>query len=316
MLEKRYVDDAEKREQIRPVYDDAPKHLADLHEISTGPLVDEIVNRVQPKDYSSTSSIWNTTANNQIEISSIAPHRNITGNQGNVSSMHRSPFFQMLSFAKKPDQTEALPLTTNAPINPQHPVMSRWDDIPLEDRRFESMMVKASDTLLSPRGVFQRIRQTPTHLRKAKLMFFYVRYPSPANLKNYFPDIQFNANIMAQLCKWFSNFREFYYIQIEKYARQALANGVKNLSDLIVSADSDLYRGLVLRYNRNNYIEVPEHFLQVVQATLREFFKSIQGGKDQNKSWKRSIYKIIAHLDDTVPEYFKSFIWMKSLADG
>ena len=48
---------------------------------------------------------------------------------------------------------------------------------------------------------------TPMHLRKAKLMFFYVRYPSSAILKVYFPDVKFNKNNTAQLVKWFSNFR-------------------------------------------------------------------------------------------------------------
>ena len=48
---------------------------------------------------------------------------------------------------------------------------------------------------------------TPIHLRKAKLMFFYTRYPSSALLKSYFPDIRFNKNNTAQLVKWFSNFR-------------------------------------------------------------------------------------------------------------
>uniref|UniRef100_A0A182YF42 Uncharacterized protein n=1 Tax=Anopheles stephensi TaxID=30069 RepID=A0A182YF42_ANOST len=47
---------------------------------------------------------------------------------------------------------------------------------------------------------------TPMHLRKAKLMFFWVRYPSSAVLKMYFPDIKFNKNNTAQLVKWFSNF--------------------------------------------------------------------------------------------------------------
>ena len=51
---------------------------------------------------------------------------------------------------------------------------------------------------------------TPMHLRKAKLMFFYVRYPSSAILKVYFPDVQFNKNNTAQLVKWFSNFRWAY----------------------------------------------------------------------------------------------------------
>ena len=45
------------------------------------------------------------------------------------------------------------------------------------------------------------------HLRKAKLMFFFVRYPSSAILKIYFPDVKFNKNNTAQLVKWFSNFR-------------------------------------------------------------------------------------------------------------
>jgi len=50
--------------------------------------------------------------------------------------------------------------------------------------------------------------------------------------------------------------REFFYIQMEKYSRQALAEGVKNVSDLVVSTDCELFRVLVLHYNRNNQIEV------------------------------------------------------------
>ena len=53
----------------------------------------------------------------------------------------------------------------------------------------------------------QNATLTPMHLRKAKLMFFWVRYPSSAILKMYFPDIKFNKNNTAQLVKWFSNFR-------------------------------------------------------------------------------------------------------------
>ena len=51
-------------------------------------------------------------------------------------------------------------------------------------------------------------------------------------------------------------FREFYYIQMEKYARQALSEGIKNPDDLRVALDSELYRVLNLHYNRNNHIEV------------------------------------------------------------
>ncbi|XP_026468780.1 homeobox protein prospero-like [Ctenocephalides felis] len=154
---------------------------------------------------------------------------------------------------------------------------------------------------------------TPMHLRKAKLMFFWVRYPSSAVLKMYFPDIQFNKNNTAQLVKWFSNFREFYYIQMEKYARQAVSEGVKNADELQVGGDSEIYRVLNLHYNRNNHIEVPSNFRYVVEQTLREFFKAIQGGKDTEQSWKKSIYKIISRLDDPVPEYFKSPNFLEQL---
>ncbi|CAI9730433.1 prospero homeobox 1 [Octopus vulgaris] len=154
------------------------------------------------------------------------------------------------------------------------------------------------------------------HLRKAKLMFFYVRYPSSAILKVFFPDIRFNKNNTAQLVKWFSNFREFYYIQMEKYAKQAISEGYKNSEDLVVTTDSELYRVLNLHYNRNNQIEVPENFRIVVQATLREFFKAISSGKDSEQSWKKAIYKIISRMDDTLPEFFKSPNWMEQLGDA
>ena len=62
--------------------------------------------------------------------------------------------------------------------------------------------------------------------------------------------------------------------------------------------------------------QVPDNFRLTVQATLREFFKSIQAEKDQEQSWKKAIYKIIARLDDAIPEYFKSSNWMEQLADG
>ena len=51
-------------------------------------------------------------------------------------------------------------------------------------------------------------------------------------------------------------FREFYYIQMEKYARQALSEGITNPDDIRISLDSEIYRVLNLHYNRNNHIEV------------------------------------------------------------
>ncbi|CAF1266251.1 unnamed protein product [Rotaria sordida] len=161
-------------------------------------------------------------------------------------------------------------------------------------------------------NAFQTIL-TSLHLRKAKLMFFYTRYPSSSVLKVYFPDVRFNKLITAQLVKWFSNFREFFYIQIEKYARQYLAEGIRNVEDLIITTDSDLYRVLNLHYNRSNQIDVPISFRDVVQSTLREFFHAIQQQKDLEPSWKKSIYKIIQRLDDQIPDFFKDEHWMHSI---
>ena len=61
--------------------------------------------------------------------------------------------------------------------------------------------------------------------------------------------------------------------------------------------------------------QVPESFLTVVEQTLREFFKAVQAGKDAEQSWKKAIYKVIARMDDQIPEYFKSPNWMETLND-
>lgn len=127
---------------------------------------------------------------------------------------------------------------------------------------------------------------------------------------------------------------------MEKYARQAIAEGVKTAEEIKVSTESELYRVLNLHYNRNNQIEVrsvtfsscwlrlallndftfslqvPEHFRSVIEATLREFYKSLVAGKDQEQSWKKPIYKVIARMDQSVPDFFKSTNWMEQLADN
>ncbi|XP_042188756.1 prospero homeobox protein 1a isoform X2 [Callorhinchus milii] len=147
---------------------------------------------------------------------------------------------------------------------------------------------------------------SPTHLKKAKLMFFYTRYPSSNMLKMFFSDVKFNRCITSQLIKWFSNFREFYYIQMEKFARQSINDGVTSTEELTVSRDSELYRALNMHYNKANDFEVPERFLEVAQITLREFFNAIVAGKDVDPSWKKAIYKVICKLDSEVPDVFKS----------
>ncbi|TNN20109.1 Homeobox protein, partial [Schistosoma japonicum] len=146
---------------------------------------------------------------------------------------------------------------------------------------------------------------TPVHLRKAKLMFFYTRYPNSTLIKMYFPDVKFYKNNTAQLVKWFSNFREFYYIQMEKYARVAISEGIRMADEIHVTVESEIYRALNLHYNRNQQLEVPDHFRIVVEATLREFFNALYTGKDSEQSWKKPIYKVIARMDQPVPEFFK-----------
>ncbi|CAL8077553.1 unnamed protein product [Calicophoron daubneyi] len=167
-----------------------------------------------------------------------------------------------------------------------------------------------------PEGMRMTSTLTPVHLRKAKLMFFYTRYPNSTLIKMYFPDVKFYKNNTAQLVKWFSNFREFYYIQMEKFARVAISEGVRLADEIHVTTDSEIYRALNLHYNRNQQLEVPEHFRAVVEATLREFFNALMTGKDAEQSWKKPIYKIIARMDQPVPEFFKNPNWMEQLADG
>lgn len=66
--------------------------------------------------------------------------------------------------------------------------------------------------------------------------------------------------------------REFYYIQMEKYARQAVSEGVKCVDDIHISMDSEIYRVLNLHYNRNNHIEVCSH--QVGETVRKEHQKA------------------------------------------
>ncbi len=53
--------------------------------------------------------------------------------------------------------------------------------------------------------------------------------------------------------------------------------------------------------------------MPVLNVTLREFFNSVQAGKDSESSWKKQIYKIIARFDEQIPEYFKTPEFLKQL---
>ena len=44
----------------------------------------------------------------------------------------------------------------------------------------------------------------------------------------------------------------------------------------------------------------------MAESALREFFSALQAGKDSEPSWKKAIYKLIARLDQNVPEYFRA----------
>ncbi|XP_041926755.1 prospero homeobox 3 isoform X1 [Alosa sapidissima] len=149
---------------------------------------------------------------------------------------------------------------------------------------------------------------SPCHLKKAKLMFFYARYPSSNTLKTYFPDVKvFNRCVTSQLIKWFSNFREFFYIQMERFARQAVRDGVvaPREGGLRLGRNSELFRILNMHYNKSNDYQVPERFVEVSELALREFFSAIQGGRDTDPCWKKSIYKIICKLDSPIPDSFR-----------
>ncbi|XP_077366955.1 uncharacterized protein LOC144010491 [Festucalex cinctus] len=148
---------------------------------------------------------------------------------------------------------------------------------------------------------------TTNHLKKAKLMFFYTRYPSSLVLKTCFRDVQFTRCIGSQLIKWFSNFREFYYIQMERFARHAVAEGPAHAGALSVGRESQLFRVLSMHYNKGGDFQVPNCFLEVAEITLREFYTAISSGKDRDPSWKKAIYKVICKLDADVPAQFKTY---------
>nr|KAF6502113.1 prospero homeobox 2 [Molossus molossus] len=192
----------------------------------------------------------------------------------------------------------------------QHPVpftSTRLEKLPfLPSVKMEQGGLQAGTGVLPFASVHIQEGLNPSHLKKAKLMFFFTRYPSSNLLKAYFPDVQFNRCITSQMIKWFSNFREFYYIQMEKFARQAVSDGIKNPKMLLVLRDSELFRALNMHYNKGNDFEVPDCFLEVASLTLQEFFRAVSAGKDSDPSWKKPIYKIISKLDSDIPQIFKS----------
>ncbi|KAL4618112.1 prospero homeobox protein 1-like isoform X2 [Arapaima gigas] len=196
--------------------------------------------------------------------------------------------------SKRSSSTETRPAAVESPCIPH---------VKTEPGNLQSVMPRNPHMFLSIS--FHSL--TPNHLKKAKLMFFYMRYPSSSVLKSFFPDVKFNRCVTSQLIKWFSNFREFYYIQMEKFARQAVLERTSP-QFLSVSRDSELFRALNVHYNKANDFQVPDRFLEVAEITLKQFFSAILLAKDTDPSWKKAIYKVICKLDSDVPHYFKSFV--------
>ncbi|XP_068199245.1 prospero homeobox protein 1-like [Antennarius striatus] len=181
------------------------------------------------------------------------------------------------------------------------------DPMVLQDLRLPRVKVE-SDKLVKNDLYVLNEGLTTNHLKKAKLMFFYTRYPSSLVLKRCFHDVQFTRCITSQLIKWFSNFREFYYIQMEKSARHAVVEGAPDVRGLTVGRQSQLFRALNMHYNKANDFQVPDRFLEVAEITLREFYVAISAGKDHDPSWKKAIYKVICKLDSDVPDEFRNHL--------
>nr|VZH98204.1 unnamed protein product [Spirometra erinaceieuropaei] len=143
------------------------------------------------------------------------------------------------------------------------------------------------------------------HLRKAKLMFLYARYPTSSYLKSFFPEVSFTRYNTAQLVKWFSNFREFFYIHIERYVRGLIASGLKSVDSVHITPSHELCRTMILHYNRGLETKMPIEFPTVIEQAARQFFAAISSGADSKPSWKKNIYKNIAQLDQPIPESFR-----------
>lgn len=58
-------------------------------------------------------------------------------------------------------------------------------------------------------------------------------------------------------------------MQMEKYAKQAIAEGIRNRNEIFVNAESEIYKQLNQHYNRNNVIEVGEKTHHLVNSWFK-----------------------------------------------
>ncbi|TPP60103.1 Prospero homeobox protein 1 [Fasciola gigantica] len=84
-------------------------------------------------------------------------------------------------------------------------------NIPIEEQSISRRPVTQTSYQLVDKSEIIDTTKTLTlngrHLKRAKLMFLYSRYPSSSALKAFFPDVIFTRSTTAQMVKWFSNFR-------------------------------------------------------------------------------------------------------------
>lgn len=185
----------------------------------------------------------------------------------------------------------------------------------------------------------QALELTPLQVRKSELMFFWSRYPDLNLLKKHFSDIQ-DKNKLLLLERRFRCFRNFFYNQLERYAWQAINDGVNSADDLHVDKKSEIYKVFKSHFDHNNNIDIPNGFCEVLQFTLRQYFCHIQSGKinkteqpskkvttcgnirrklreilgiqkikneiNNEESWENFIYTAVSKLDEPVPDDFKN----------
>ena len=65
-------------------------------------------------------------------------------------------------------------------------------------------------------------------------------------------------------------------MQMEKFAKQAIAEDVRSTDEIQVTMESEIYKALNQHYNRNNVIDPPEPLIFVIEQTLKEFFMAIK----------------------------------------
>jgi len=129
-----------------------------------------------------------------------------------AAAAHQHQQAQQASRSKSPSELDLTSPSTSSLLHPallaSHHHHSRHHHHSQHDSQIDRHS-ESSDgaSPYSGGGIHQSSTLTPMHLRKAKLMFFWCRYPSSSVLKTFFPDVNFNKNNTAQLVKWFSNFR-------------------------------------------------------------------------------------------------------------